>query len=36
MSIIFCIEDERCYNGGELRARELLYAKGENVLVSPA
>jgi hypothetical protein len=28
-------EDQQCYNGGELRAQEVCYVKGGNVLVSP-
>jgi hypothetical protein len=33
MSSVFCIEDEQCYNGGELRAREVSYVEEGNVLV---
>jgi hypothetical protein len=31
--VFLCIEDEQCYNGGELRAREAREVKGGNVLV---
>jgi hypothetical protein len=35
-SSVFVIEeDEQCYNGGELRAREVRYVKGGHILVYP-